>query len=142
MKKRLFHQEDDTVFSIRKNVDEKVWEEISELASQTFKDFTKLQDGKSGIEAKNWDDKIRKCPQCTDDLVYNEISDEGYIRVQCVSCNGQFFVDDIAPYDAKTLEKHKEAGRAHQHYPDLIYRSIPKSLILECMELRKSQKEN
>lgn len=143
--KKYHYQDSDSLYAQRQE-DEKNWGEFGELAQETFKNWTKYNDGTSGVEAKSWQDAGRGCVRCSGSLMVFEEADNGNVLLECKSCGYHQWNGDIEPYskeELKQMDKEaKEAGAAGaRHLPDELYRTIPDSLILQYVEMREKSRQ-
>ncbi|MGM2632439.1 hypothetical protein [Bacillus cereus group sp. Bce040] len=143
MEKKYEFMDTDNIYGQRKD-DEKNWEEFGELAQETFKNWTKYNDGTSGVKAKTWQDSGRGCVRCGGSLMVFEEAENGNVLLECKSCGYHQWNADIAPYSQKELKQmDKEAKQAGatgaRHLPDELYRTIPDSLILQYVEMREKR---
>lgn len=139
------HQDTDSLYASRKE-DEKNWSEFGELAQETFKNWTKYNDGTSGVEAKTWQDAGRGCVRCSGSLMVFEETTNGNVLLECRSCGYQQWNGDIGAYskeELKQMDKEAKAAGAEKarYYPDELYRTIPDSLILQYMEMREKSQQ-
>ncbi|MES9681710.1 hypothetical protein ABWK22_02095 [Gottfriedia acidiceleris] len=126
--------------------DEKNWSEFGELAQETFKNWTKYNDGTSGIKAKTFQDAGRACIRCSGSLMVFEETTNGNILLECRSCGMKQWNGDIEPDSKEKLKQMdkeaKAAGAAGaRHLPDEIYRTIPDSLVLQYVEMREKSRQ-
>ncbi|MEX3713419.1 hypothetical protein ABFV99_13525 [Cytobacillus horneckiae] len=144
-KLKFNHQDTDSLYALRKE-DEQNWAEFGELAQEVFKNWTKYNDGTSGVPAKTWQDAGRACIQCGGSLMVFEEGENGNVLLECRSCHFKQWNGDIMPDSQEKLKEMdklaKDAGAlGARHLPDEIYKKIPDSLVLECLAMRERRRQ-
>lgn len=140
MDKKYQFEDTDNIQGLVKE-EETHWSEFGELAQETFKNWTKYNDGTSGEVAKSWHDSGRGCIRCGGSLMVFEESDNGYIMLECRDCGMHQWHTDIEPDSKEKLKQMdkeaKAAGAAGaRHLPDEMYRTIPDLLVIQYTEMR------
>jgi len=117
-KKKMWHEEDDTIMSELK-IDQQEYEET------ILKKYKKPSTKGNGIPAKSaMAAGGRKCIQCSDQLYIKEETENEIIIVYCKNCGLEMHHTDLEMSDST----------------DHMYRSIPDALMNRCMEARAEQK--
>lgn len=108
-KTKLWHEEDDTSYALRKRDIEQQKDILNKLPEWS------IIGDKGYKEASSTLSQGRNCPYCAGNLKFFEASEKGYDVVFCNDCHKRFFIDDV---NHRTMTT------------DALYRSIPKDLIL------------
>ena len=119
MKKKLWHEEDDTL--------QKEIENDREDYEKYLKDFKGIKPKVSGIPAESPLDALgRNCPRCAGRLVVKEITERNKnVLLRCKSCGIEVFAEDIDYRDPLS---------------DSLYRTIPDSLMVYWKNFQKNRK--